>query len=232
MDTRPPPVMQQAQRQHMPVTLTPAERVAKTPEYRQTYQCWQDMKQRCTNPNTESYKHYGARGIVVCEHWQGNFQNFLADMGVKPKGLSIERLNNDGNYEPENCIWADQKTQHRNRRVSAFLEYAGKRLTITEWAARIGRHPTTINSRLKRGMSLEEVLSPNIWTPNSLAVAKELPETPNYKRCTFCKCWDSQENLRKHKNASRYYHRVCVTQYYRDKRISQLENIAMEGAAA
>ena len=79
------------------------------------YRTWYAMKQRCTNPNVEHYDRYGGRGITVCERWANSFCNFLADMGLKPsRRHSIDRVNNDGNYEPGNCRWATQKEQANN----------------------------------------------------------------------------------------------------------------------
>ncbi len=79
-----------------------------------TYRIWCAMKQRCLNPNTAAYHRYGGRGITVCERWV-TFENFLADMGERPEGLSLERVNNNGNYEPGNCVWATPKMQAANR---------------------------------------------------------------------------------------------------------------------
>ena len=79
------------------------------------YECWVSMRDRCRNPNSKSYKNYGARGIVVCKRWD-KFETFLADMGPRPKGHSLDRIDNDGNYTPKNCQWATTKQQRHNRR--------------------------------------------------------------------------------------------------------------------
>lgn len=76
------------------------------------------MKQRCCNPKHRSYKNYGARGIKVCERWLNSFENFYSDMGAKPKGYTIERINDNGHYEPSNCKWATVAEQNRNKRTS------------------------------------------------------------------------------------------------------------------
>lgn len=80
-----------------------------------TYASWENMIQRCTNPNATGYEYYGGRGISVCKEWR-TFVNFLADMGDRPENTSIDRINSDGNYEPNNCRWADKTTQMKNRR--------------------------------------------------------------------------------------------------------------------
>lgn len=80
------------------------------------YLCWQGILKRTGNPKEKAYKDYGGRGITVCERWASSFENFLADMGEPPQGKSIERMNNDGNYEPSNCTWATSTEQRRNQR--------------------------------------------------------------------------------------------------------------------
>lgn len=98
---------------------TPKQRIRR--EYHglfgtRTYGKWRNMIQRCTNQSHPRWQHYGGRGILVCEQWRQSFTAFLDDMGEAPEGLSLDRINNDGNYEPGNCRWADARTQRRNQR--------------------------------------------------------------------------------------------------------------------
>lgn len=79
-----------------------------------TYMAWDHMRQHCNNPNNKQYKYYGGRGITICDRWN-KFENFLADMGESPEGLVLDRINNNGNYEPLNCRWTDVTTSNRNR---------------------------------------------------------------------------------------------------------------------
>ena len=97
--------------------------VYKPPEYI----AWGNMKQRCFNKNFVSYHRYGGRGITVCERWLNSFENFISDMGFRPaKGYSIDRINNDGNYEPSNCRWATKTEQLLNRKCAN--QYTTRRL--------------------------------------------------------------------------------------------------------
>lgn len=82
-----------------------------------TYKSWDAMKQRCLNPNNIKYPLYGGRGIYICAEWESSFEKFLEDMGQRPDGTSLDRINPDGNYEPSNCRWADGDTQRKNRRI-------------------------------------------------------------------------------------------------------------------
>ena len=83
-----------------------------------TYVSWKGMKQRCYNPNSDQYEHYGAIGIKVCDRWINSFINFIDDMGERPPGTTIDRINPYGNYEPNNCRWADISTQNKNKRLT------------------------------------------------------------------------------------------------------------------
>lgn len=116
------------------------------------------MKQRCFNNKNEYYKNYGARGIIVCDRWI-IFTNFYDDMAYAYKdGLSIERIDNDGNYEKDNCIWATNKIQNRNTRRNHLIEYNGEKKLITDWALIYKIPYNTIIYRLYRGWSIEKSL--------------------------------------------------------------------------
>jgi hypothetical protein len=123
-----------------------------------TYVAWASMHQRCKSKRGKWFKSYTCRGIVVCDRWL-SFESFLEDMGEAPNGASLDRINNDGSYEPSNCRWADRKTQSRNRTDNVWLIHNGARLTLTDWSNAIGIHATTIQSRLKCGWSVERALT-------------------------------------------------------------------------
>lgn len=123
-----------------------------------TFNCWARMIQRCTNPKHTRYAEYGARGITVCERWLV-FTHFLADMGETPSGLTLERINNDGNYEPGNCRWATIREQQNNRRSSVHVTIGGTTRTIAEWAEWSGVNYKTLWGRLSRGMDPQEALA-------------------------------------------------------------------------
>ena len=113
------------------------------------YGSWLSMKARCKNHRHQHYKHYGGRGITVCERWI-LFENFYADMGERPEGMSIERRDNNGNYCPENCCWETKKNQARNTSLNRIIKYDGKSQCISAWAEEIGINYGTLLSRLKK----------------------------------------------------------------------------------
>lgn len=112
---------------------------------------WKQMIARCHNPKRESYINYGARGIRVCERWLNSFDDFVSDMGVKPSvNHSLDRIDNDGPYSPENCRWATGREQQRNRRCSKIIEFRGEKLSLTEWSERLGLTATALRVRIER----------------------------------------------------------------------------------
>lgn len=128
------------------------------------YAVWQQMIRRCTSPSAHNFARYGGRGVKVCDRWH-HFENFLADMGERPEGCSIERIDNNGNYEPDNCRWATCKEQSSNMRVNRKLTFNGETLHLTEWARRLNMRPTTLRGRLQSGWSVPDALStPTIIT--------------------------------------------------------------------
>lgn len=98
-----------------------------------TYAVWVCMRQRCANPSNLSYKNYGGRGIQVCKRW-GKFSNFLADLGYRPEGSTLERKNNNKSYSKANCVWADGETQANNKRSNRLLTIGGQTKTLARWA--------------------------------------------------------------------------------------------------
>lgn len=127
-----------------------------TPEY----QAWADMISRCENPDAGEFKRYGARGISVCAAWRSSFERFLADIGLRPEGLTLDRIDVNGNYEPDNIRWATQTTQMRNRRCNRYLEYKGERMTLAEASERSGIDKGTIRGRLRRGWPDHRIFDP------------------------------------------------------------------------
>lgn len=125
------------------------------------YRCWVAMIQRCCNPNNEDFHHYGGRGIVVCQRWKDSFFAFAEDMGNRPSPEhKIERIDNDGNYTPENCRWATQLEQTNNKRTNHKITHDGQTRTIAEWSRIIGVGQKTICQRLLRGDSDSDSLRP------------------------------------------------------------------------
>ena len=122
------------------------------------YNTWQGMNQRCRNSNSDSYKYYGARGIKICKRWK-KFDNFLADMGAPPEGMTLDRKDNDGNYCPENCRWATRKQQMRNMRRNRIIRYKDKDYCLSELASKFDIHIGTLWSRLEKGLPIEEALT-------------------------------------------------------------------------
>ena len=123
--------------------------------YSWIHRIWDSMKKRCNNPNCKSYKDYGGRGIKVCDRWLNSFENFYADVSKLPhfggKGYSLDRIDNDGDYCPENVRWADKATQNRNKRNNIWVEYQGVKMILADAAKLSGILEDTLKARIQRG---------------------------------------------------------------------------------
>ena len=151
------------------------------------YSAWASMRSRCNNPNHKLYKYYGGRGITVCEKWK-DFLSFLKDMGLSPERHSLDRINNDGNYEPSNCRWASSGEHANNRRTVRKIAYNGKLYSLAEISHFHGIAPNTVNERLKRGWSLEDAVTKPV--PAYLHHVSEHGTRGRYKsgcRCDQCR---------------------------------------------
>lgn len=162
-----------------------------TPEYR----AWQQMRLRCTNPDHAAYPNYGGRGITVCDRWLASPQDFMADMGKKPTSKhELDRVDNNGNYEPGNCRWALRSTNDRNRRSNRVIHHNGLDLTLVEWSERTGVPADTISNRLKSGWETARALTEPARPKAPNGQAKHLQRHPcldcgkpvTGKRCNAC----------------------------------------------
>jgi len=124
------------------------------------YNVWNAMKQRCSNPNQRAYIRYGARGIKVCVEWLSfeTFKDWALTNGYK-EGLTIERIDNDGDYKSTNCEFVSKIRQANNRTNNHFINYQGKRMTLSDWGRQIDINPLAILKRLNRGWNIEKALS-------------------------------------------------------------------------
>jgi predicted RNA-binding Zn-ribbon protein involved in translation (DUF1610 family) len=122
------------------------------------YKIWKDTKKRCYNKNNKDYYRYGGRGITVCDRWLNSFENFLADMGECPKGYSIDRINNNGDYCPENCRWSTSKEQANNRSNNISLTICNKTMSLKDWCQDTGQNYMTVYTRLNRGWTPEQAI--------------------------------------------------------------------------
>lgn len=123
-----------------------------------TMRSWSEMKRRCYAKHRKEYPNYGGRGIKVCDRWLDSFANFVADMGVRPGGTTLHRVDNDGDYSPENCKWVDRITQESNKRSSRFVTVFGKTICLSEACRKYGKNYYTTHGRLRRGLSIEKAL--------------------------------------------------------------------------
>ena len=124
------------------------------------YSIWLNMRQRCLTPTLKHYHHYGGREISICDRWINSFENFNTDMGPRPFGMELDRIDNNLGYSPENCHWTDRRTQLNNRRNTIRLTFNNETRLLTEWAAIAGLSPGTLWSRVfQRRWPLEKAFN-------------------------------------------------------------------------
>jgi hypothetical protein len=122
------------------------------------YQTWSNMRQRCRNPNDPKYPRYGGRGITIDPRWD-SFAAFAEDMGERPVGTSLDRINNDKGYSPDNCRWATIREQIVNRSHTRWLTWQGITLCVADWERRLGLAPQKLRYRLRAGWTIERALT-------------------------------------------------------------------------
>ena len=128
-----------------------------------TWHSWQSMVTRCTNPNASDYPRYGGRGITICQEWY-QYESFKQDMGPRPEGHTLDRIDNNGNYTPANCRWATSTQQARNTRSTVIIEHKGVSKCTAEWAEDLDMPVATLAARLSKGWSIEKALETPVDT--------------------------------------------------------------------
>lgn len=150
--------------------ITHGRTTNKTRHTSREYWIWNSMKNRCLNDKYKHFKDYGGRGITVCDKWL-SFDGFFEDMGVKPKGMTLERIDNTKGYSKENCVWASRVIQNQNKRNNKHITAHGETHCLTEWARRLNVSHATIVGRLNRGWPEDlAVTTPKYVTLKQLSV--------------------------------------------------------------
>ncbi len=135
-----------------------------TPVKNKAYLCWTQVKQRCTNPNAQNYHRYGGRGITMHSDWVEDFAAFLRDVGEPPEpNMTLDRIDNDGNYEPGNVRWATRKEQANNRSTNLLITWEGKTMSMSQWAEHLGCKRGLLSGRWKAGLRGAELFAPAKW---------------------------------------------------------------------
>ena len=132
-----------------------------------TYGIWRGMNNRCRNPRNSNYRYYGARGLTVCSEWATSFETFLADVGPRPSPQhTLERVDGDRGYSPDNVVWATPKERNRNCRGLHLIPYRGKTLCMAAWAEEIGISRSVLERRLARGWTIHRAFTQPVKHPN------------------------------------------------------------------
>lgn len=154
-----------------------------------TYIAWRNMRRRCLNPKDQSWHCYGGRGIKVCRQWAESYDQFVKDMGVKPKGMTLERLNTDGNYEPSNCVWASMRDNQNNRRNTIKV----KGVPVTVLAEMTGIKADTLRARLNRyGTSSDRILKQRLNDAKPAEHGTRKRYERDGCRCDKCKAFNAE----------------------------------------
>lgn len=131
-----------------------------------TYFAWRSARARCSNPKDASFKHYGGRGVRVCDEWLNDYDAFVRDMGEAPDGMTLDRIDVNGDYSPENCRWATNAEQASNKRSNRMITHDGETLTLSQWARKLGVGVDTLCRRLNvYEMPIERALTAGNFEP-------------------------------------------------------------------
>lgn len=170
-------------------------------KYEMERRVWLGMRARCHNPKHQAYPRYGGRGIFVCDEWINDFDRFYEDMGPRPEGMTIDRINNDLGYSKENCRWVTYKENNRNTRRNVAADINGRKMKVHEIAEATGQKESTIIYRIKRGLATEAIMSKK-KLPNGVRKGEQHGTYYEYQRWG-CKCEPCKAAASKYK-AHRY----------------------------
>jgi len=174
------------------------------------YSTWKSMRRRCNSPSSPSFKNYGGRGIAVCEKWNASFHAFVEDMGERPPGYSIERIDVNGDYEPSNCKWIPRNHQSRNTRRSRIFEFNGVPYALWDLTKASGLKPDTVKERIERGLALDEVIDrERIKKPPSPELIERAWRNSAHKRRQQTHCKRGHEFTVENTYLSKEGYRVC-----------------------
>ena len=152
-------IRRRKERERMGIKKRDFHGCAKMGQETQEYSTWKQIKKRCYNKNDHNYHLYGGRGITMCERWLKSFPNFLADMGPRPTGLTIERIDNSKGYSKENCKWATMQEQNWNKRDIKMITFQGETKPTKVWERELGFSSGGLRYRLKKGMSMKDAVA-------------------------------------------------------------------------
>jgi hypothetical protein len=175
---------------------------------------WKTMKQRCLCKTNKDYRLYGGRGITVCNEWLNDFYSFndWAEKNGYKKGLMLDRINNDGNYEPSNCRWATPTEQANNKRTNKWITINNETKTLKQWCDKLNLSYSTTNSRLQRGWSVDEAFNIIPYNPPKRILKSRRKRVLQFSLdCDFIKEWESMYDAAEYLNCNpRYIKKTCL----------------------